>query len=121
MHNVRADTGKNRLYVTIGRLEDETEMATVVEKVEKACTVLSPGFDCLTDLREYEVEDDIHEEYIYRAQRAMVDAGLRKVVRVRKQFGSMGHFQFDKTSVRVGYHAQNATSIEEAELLLDAQ
>lgn len=119
MHEVRADTEKNRLYVTIGKLDDETEMEAVADEVVDACTRLKPGFDCLTDLREYEVEDEIHERYIYRAQKAMVDAGVRKVVRVRKQFGSLGHFQFDKTSVRAGYHAQNATSLEEAERLLD--
>jgi hypothetical protein len=119
MHDIRADIEKNRLYVTIGTLTDEAEIKTIVEKIKKSSAGLKPDFSCLTDLREYDLETEDLEMYIVQAQKAMVAAGLGRVVRVRKQFDSLGHFQFDKSSVSVGYHAMNATSIEDAEKMLD--
>ncbi len=119
MHDVRIDLEKNRLYITVGKRENQDEIKTIVEKVGQACQTLKPGFTCVTDLREYEVGPEEDEKYIYQTQKTMVEAGLKNVVRVRKQFGALGHFQFDKQSVALGYHARNVTSIEEAERILD--
>lgn len=119
MHDVRVDSKKNRLYVTLGKREHEDELKSIVEKIAQACKALQPGFTCLTDLRKYEIGPEEDEKYIYLAQKNMVEAGLKSVVRVRKQFGALGHFQFDKQSVSLGYHARNVTSMEEAERILD--
>jgi len=43
------------------------------------------------------------------------------VVRVRRETGLLGHFQFDNASMDVGYHAENVTSMEDAEKILDDQ
>ncbi|MFZ5573260.1 MAG: hypothetical protein ACOZF0_22895 [Thermodesulfobacteriota bacterium] len=119
MHDIRVDLKKNRLYVTLGKRDSEDELIDIVEKIAQACKTLKPGFTCLTDLREYEVGPEEDGEYIQMAQKHMVKAGLKSVVRVRKQFGSLAHFQFDRHSVNLGYHARNVTTIEEAEKLLD--
>lgn len=119
MHEVRVDLTKNRLYVTVGKKESQDEIKTIVEKITQACKTLKPGFTCLTDLREYEVGPEEDEQYILQTQKTMVEAGMKNVVRVRKQFGALGHFQFDKYSVMLGYHARNVTSIKEAEKILD--
>ncbi len=121
MHEIRVDLAKNRLYVTVGKKESQDEILTIVEKITQACKTLKPGFTCLTDLREYEVTPEEDEQYILKTQKIMLDAGMKKVVRVRKQFGSLGHFQFDKYSVMLGYHARNVTSVEEAEQILDLE
>jgi hypothetical protein len=119
MYQVRADIEKNRLYVTIGSAADENEMMAAIQEIELAVQDLKEGFDCITDLREYEILIDEHEKFIYQAQKILADAGMLKVVRVIKKFGSLGHFQFDKLSKGVGYHAKNVNSIEEAEKFLD--
>lgn len=119
MVEVRADIKKNRLYITIGSITEENEMAAAIREIEIAIQDLKEGFDCITDLRGYEILDDEREKFIYRAQKILVDAGLSKVVRVVRRFGSLGHFQFDKVSKEVGYHAKNVNSMEEAEKLLD--
>ena len=49
----------------------------------------------------------------------MIEAGMSKVVRVRRETGLLGHFQFDNASMNVGYHAENVTSMEDAEKILD--
>jgi len=119
MYNVRADIEKNRLYITIGSVTEENEMMAAIQEIELVVQGLRKGFDCITDLREYEILIDENEKFIYQAQRILTESGMSRVVRVIKKFGSLGHFQFDKLSKEVGYHAKNVNSIEEAEKLLD--
>lgn len=121
MVEVRADTKKNRLYIKIGRITEENEMATAIQEIELAIQDLTEGFDCITDLREYEIFNDEREKFIFKAQKILVGSGLSRVVRVVKKFGFLGHFQFDRVSKEVGYHAKNVNSIEEAERLLDGE
>lgn len=120
MHDVSIDVDKNRIYITIGSLKNEAEMKDIVKAVKSQCRKLKGGFTCVTDLRNYEFQDEKFEGYIKEAQEALVTAGLFKVVRVTRKFGAIGHFQFDNTSFEVGYHADSTTSMEEAEKILDA-
>ena len=121
MHDVRADLDKNRIYITVGKLADEAEMQSIVDEVRAECRKLRKGFTCLTDLRNYEFQDEKFEVYIKLSQKELVDAGMSKVVRVHRPTGLLGHYQFDNVSFEVGYHAQNATSIAEAEQILDGK
>jgi hypothetical protein len=121
MHRVNTDKGKNRLYLTLGKLEGAEEIAQVDEKIRLACQELTPGFSCLTDLREYELVDERLESRIREIQKFLVSQGLTNVVRVVKKFGTWGHVQFDKSSMNVGYHARHVNSMEEALSLLDGK
>ena len=121
MHDVRVDIGKNRIYITVGSLENEAEMKKIVKAVKSECHKLKEGFTCLTDLTNYEFQDEIFEGYIKEAQQILVAAGMCKVVRVHRKFGAIGHFQFDNTSFEVGYHAESVTSREAAEKILDEE
>ena len=119
MYNVTADIEKNRIYITIGKLEGESAMQALAQTVKTECLKLKKGFTCITDLRKYEVQDDRFENYVTQTQEAMIEAGMSKVVRVRRDTGLLGHFQFDNASMDVGYHAENVTSMEDAEKILD--
>ena len=119
MHDVKTDKTKNRIYITIGKLEDEAEMQAISQTVKTQCQTLEKGFTCITDLRKYEVQDDLFEDYVKQTQAALIAAGMSRVVRVRRETGLLGHFQFDNVSADVGYHAENVTSMEEAENILD--
>lgn len=121
MHEVEADLDKNRIYITIGRVENEEEMRTIVEKVKSECSKLKKHFTCLTDLRNYVYQDEIFEKYIKEAQEALLEAGMSKVVRVHRQVGVLGHLQFETVSLDLGYRAQNVTCIEDAEKILDRE
>jgi hypothetical protein len=121
MHRVTVDKEKNRLYLTLGKLEGADEIVQVVEKIKAAGRDLRPGFCCLNDMRDYELVDEAQEASIRQAQEFLVKAGLAKVVRVVRKFGTWGHLQFDKMSMNVGYHAQNVNTIEEAAAILDAE
>ena len=119
MYDVKADIEKNRIYITIGQLEGESAMQALAQTVKTECQKLKKGFTCITDLRKYEVQDDRFEKYVTQTQEAMIEAGMSKVVRVRRETGLLGHFQFDNASMNVGYHAENVTSMEDAEKILD--
>jgi hypothetical protein len=119
MHEVKTDQTKNRIIITIGKLDGEPEMQALARAVTEACAKLEKGFTCITDLRKYEVQDDVFEFYVKETQAAMIKAGLSKVVRVVRETGLLGHFQFDNASMEVGYHADNVTSMEAAEKILD--
>ena len=119
MYDVKADIEKNRIYITVGKLEGEPAMQALAQAVKAECQKLKKGFTCITDLRKYEVQDDQFEKYVTQTQEAMIEAGMSKVVRVRRETGLLGHFQFDNASMDVGYHAENVTSMEDAEKILD--
>lgn len=119
MYDVTADIEKNRIYITVGKLEGESAMQALAQAVKTECQKLKKGFTCITDLRKYEVQDDRFENYVTQTQEAMIEAGMSKVVRVRRETGLLGHFQFDNASMDVGYHAENVTSMEDAEKILD--
>ena len=119
MYDVKADIETNRIYITIGKIEGEAAMQALSQTVISECQKLKKGFTCITDLRKYEVQDDMFESYVKETQEAMIQAGLAKVVRVRRETGLLGHFQFDNASMDVGYHAENVTAMAEAEKILD--
>jgi len=119
MYEIKLDMDKNRLYLTFGKIEDEAEMLEIVQNIKSRCKQLKNGFTCLTDLRKYDPVNGIYEKYIKEVQQSLIEAGMSRVVRVRRPMGSMAHFQFDNVSYEVGYHAPNVTSIEEGERLLD--
>jgi len=119
MYDVKTNIDKNRIYITIGKLKGEVEMQALARTVKSECQKIKKGFTCITDLRKYEIQEDIFENYVKETQEAMIAAGLSKVVRVRRETGLLGHFQFDNASMDVGYHAENVTSMEEAEKILN--
>lgn len=103
MHDVRADFNKNRIYITIGKIENEAEMQSIVDEVKSECPKLKNGFTCLTDLKNYEYQDEIFEKYIKEAQEALLAEGMSKVVRVHRKVGMLGHLQFETVSLDLGY------------------
>lgn len=121
MYEIKIDTEKNRLYLMFGPIEDEAEMKKIVKQIKSECKKLKKGFTCLTDLRKYDPVTGIFEKYIRETQQSLIDAGMSKVVRVRRPMGAMAHFQFDNVSYEVGYHAPNVTTIEEGEKILDRE
>ena len=121
MHSVKADVNKNRMYIKVGKIKDETDMQSLVDQVKSECGKLAHGFTCLTDLRSYEYQGEIFEKYIKEIQEACLRRGMSKVVRVHRWSGLLGHMQFETVSLDMGYSGKNVTSIEEAERILDGE
>ncbi|MFP4445717.1 MAG: hypothetical protein ACLFPD_05675 [Desulfosudaceae bacterium] len=121
MHEVRVDPEKNRLYLTFEKLDGPEEITEVGDEIREACQSLTEGFTCLTDMRNYELLDRELEVFIRGVQEFLVEAGMSKVVRVVRRFDRWGHLQFDRSSMGIGYHAENVNTIEEALAILDGE
>lgn len=110
---------QNRLYISLGRITRRESIKEAVLETKRVCKTLNPGFTCLTDLRHYEPLDQNDEKYIQQAQRVLLKAGIRKIVRVGGKKSILGLFQDDEVSILFSaYAAQTTTSLQKAERIL---
>lgn len=119
MFEIRTDTEKNRLYITIGVVATREEYDALIRGVKAAIPTLSDGFTCLTDLREYQRVGEAEEELILSVQRQLKRAGISRTVRVERRHAIQEHVQFEAGSLEAGYPSDTARSIEDGEALLD--
>jgi hypothetical protein len=121
MHEMKVDVQKNRLYLTLGFIEDKDEMNLIIRKTKHSVDQLKVGFTCITDLREYTIPDQLNDEFMRECQVIFWDTAIGKVVRVNAPDKPPTCFKFEAGSVLwPAYHVEVAESIEQAEGLLDA-
>ena len=116
MLEVKVDLLKNRLYITLGRIQ-RNKVKNAHEVVEKAAKKLAPGFTCVTriiDARDID-QNDIDE--IKRIQIMLAERGMSKAVRVGMEDGKVLLNQVGKDT---GYIASNAATLGKAEQMLDS-
>jgi hypothetical protein len=116
MLDVKVDLIKNRLYITLGRIQ-KNRVKNAASVVEKAVFKLEPGFTCVTrviDARDID-SDDIAE--IKRIQTTLAECGMAKAVRIGAENGKQLLKMVGKDAA---YLATEACSLEEAEQILDA-
>jgi hypothetical protein len=80
--------------------------------------MLRPGFDLISDIAEFSPAGDEGIKHIQRAQAFLKQHGVRHVIRVVKN--PVSAMQFQRTGKEIGYVADTAHSILEAEKRLDA-
>jgi len=117
MLEVKVDLLKNRLYITLGRIQ-KSKVKNAYEVVEKAAKKLAPGFTCVTriiDARDID-ENDIEE--IKRIQIMLGDRGMSKAVRIGMEDGKQLLNQVGKDTE---YNATDAATLDKAEQMLDSQ
>ena len=119
MYEIRRDTEKNRLYITIGNRIDRATYKTMQQEIDAAVADLSPGFTCLTDMREYHRITENEEIYIAMVQTRLKEAGLSRAVRVARRRALHEHVQFDTGSQEAGYPSDVVRTVEEGEAFLD--
>lgn len=116
MFDAKVDLLKNRLYITLGRVQ-KNQVKNSFDMIQKAAAKLEPGFTCVTriiDTREID-ENDIAE--IQRIQKMLADYGMSRVIRVGAQ---KGRTLMQTVGDNVSYPVEEAGTIEEAEQILDA-
>jgi len=133
MFDIRADKEKNRIILKLsGFLQQEELKRATDEFIEKVKT-LQPGFDIINDISEFKPASQEGAAEIKRAQAFIKEHGFGHVIRVipgrpdplnseeTTAHGTalLGKAQFRRTAREVGYQAGEASSIEEAEAMLD--
>ncbi len=120
MHEIRVDVEKNRLYFTLGKINQADELADIVHKVQRAVHQLSRRFTCVTDLRHYSLAEDLSDNFMRLCQEALWDSAIGRVVRVNSPEQKAAHFTYENESlVWPAYSVDSVPTLEEAETLLD--
>ena len=119
MHDVSADAEENRLSITLAGKFDDDEATASAEATMAAVEELEPGFDVLTDLREFEPSTDAAKEQLERSKLFLAAHDVGTVVRVVGD-SPLANMQFDRTGDE-DYEVHTVDSVSEAESILDGQ
>lgn len=115
MLEVKVDLLKNRLYITLGRIQ-KNKVKNAHEVVGKAAKKLAPGFTCVTrifDARDID-QNDIDE--IKKIQVMLADLGMAKAVRIGMEDGKV---LLNQVGENATYVAAEAATLDQAEKILD--
>jgi virulence-associated protein VapD len=119
MHEIRIDRSKNRLYLTLGQIEHDLEVNTIISTIMEVVEQLRSGFTCLSDLREYHVKTRQDEQFMREIQEILWEIGVEKVVRISRDYCT-DHFHFEQESLLwPAYPVTFVSSWEEGEAMLD--
>ncbi len=114
--SVRADSEKNILYLKFSgfhQAEDAHEnIAAILREVPK----LQPGFAVINDISDFDVADLEAQEILKQGMAHLQSIGCRRVIRVVSR--TLAMHQFSSASQDVGYKADLALSVAEAERML---
>lgn len=122
MHEIRIDRSKNRLYLTLGSIENKSEINAIIAGITEVVEQLRSGFTCLSDLRTYRVKTRQDEEFMREIQEILWEAGIGKVARISESPQFSNHFHFEKDSiVWPGYPVIIVSSFEEGEAVLNGK
>jgi hypothetical protein len=117
MFTIRADTVKNRLYVTLVGFFTLEEMKRCGDETIEATAKLRPGYDVVTDITEFKAGPPEVAQDIERVQAHFRKSGARQGVRVVGANVVSG-MQFRRTGAQAEYNSVNVPSLEAAEELL---
>lgn len=119
--DIRADSGKNRLYISLSGFFSGAELEPTLAKIRSELECLHPDFDVITDIRGFVPGTPKAAEAMKVAGELVKERGRRRAVRVtgglvtglmqfKRMMGSV--FEEDET-------VRYAGSTEEADTILD--
>ncbi len=121
MYEINSSIEKNRLYITIGK-GDESDIRGLIKDISHNVANLERGFTCLVDIRNMSIKYSEKEMFTMEIVMAgLLDAGMGKVVRVVSKKNKISQMKMEKESRALGYRARPASTIEEAEIILDEE
>ena len=121
MYKIKSDKEKNRLYITLGKL-DEGDARGVIKDITHNTATLKPGFTCLVDIRNMDIKYSEKEMYTMElVMGGLLDAGMSKVVRVVSKKNKISQMRMEQESRALGYRARPAYTIDEGERVLDEE
>jgi hypothetical protein len=117
-YSITVDQDKNRIFFTMrGSWTDAKEVSDWLKDLESAIKLCKRGFTELIDWRE--LSGILLTDYIGKAQKMAIDAGLLKAARVydRETFLKL---QMDTLTERTGFPVKSFFNMKDAEAWLDA-
>jgi hypothetical protein len=118
--DIRADIAKNRLYICVAGFFQDEEAIKNAEKIKEETLKLKPGYDTIVDIRDFKPASPKGVEEMMKVQAFGVQHGMRKAIRVVGD-NALAKAQLDRAAKETGLDAGEASSVEEAERILDGQ
>ncbi|MBU1172805.1 MAG: hypothetical protein KKD44_24870 [Proteobacteria bacterium] len=121
MYMIKSNVEKNRLYITLGKMDD-TDIRGLIKEITHNTAALKPGFTCLVDIRNMDIK--YSEKQMYTMELIMgglIDAGMSRVVRVVSRKNKISQMRMEQGSRALGYRARPASTIEEGDRILDEE
>ncbi|MFC1925467.1 hypothetical protein ACFLW2_02085 [Chloroflexota bacterium] len=116
---IRADVARNRLYVIVQGFLTSAENTESVDKILLELKRLRPGFEMITDMATMKVATEEGVEVFNRAHGAIKAMGKKRNIIVVKD--PLVRMQIERTSRESGKVAEFASSVEEAERILEGK
>jgi hypothetical protein len=120
MYTVRANTLKNRLYVTLNGFFHYDEMKKCTDMTIEESKKLQPGYDVITDISQFKAVDQKTLEEVKRGQEYFMQSGVRHAIRVCGGAVLTG-IQFARSGKTVNYIPATVATMADAERFLDRQ
>ena len=117
-YNVRVNTLKNRLYISLVGYFSLEEIARCGDETIAATKKLRPGYDVITDIRQFKAGSPDVAKDIERVQAHFRKSGARQGVRIVAADNLLTGIQFRRTGTQAQYNSVNVDSLEAAEALL---
>ncbi|THB72198.1 MAG: hypothetical protein D6B25_17275 [Desulfobulbaceae bacterium] len=118
---VRANIGKNRLYVSLAESISKEDIDSIYTEIRFCVSDLSSGFDVITDLTNAKLGHLIGVNVFRKIAQFLQNQGVNRIIRVTPQKSIIAK-QLAHLSAKIpGYSVEYKSSIEEAEELLDSQ
>lgn len=117
MYYIKADSGKNRLYITLGPKSDGDELS-VMENLAKELSKLTPGFTVLSDFSEFLPVKQDDARLITKAQELLIRKGMGMSARVVNS--AVVKMQVERRARETDFPSRTVETVEEAEIFLDA-
>ncbi|WP_136718071.1 hypothetical protein [Halorientalis salina] len=119
--SVDVDEERNRLYAELSGFFVEEEATESTEEFIEAAERLETGFDMIQDLAELQIGDPGAAEQLERGKRRLAENGLATVVRIPPT-ATTSELQYEESGEDAeNYEIRTASSVTEAETILDNQ
>lgn len=120
-HSVKVDEARQRIYLKLEGLMSDEEVTRAADEFIAALSTMKPGFVVINDISNLKVLTQASTLEVKRASEAAVKAGLSVTIRVVGGSSPTANMQFNRNAASVGYAAGTASSVEEADRLLDEE
>jgi hypothetical protein len=118
-YKVKVDTANNRFYLTVEGYITDAQAKACADESDPLLRRLRPGFAVISDITTAKPASPDGVLELMRTQTLAKELGMGRVIRVVPSETTMAVMQMARTAKEVGYEAQFAASVEEAEKMLD--
>lgn len=117
-YELKVDTSKNRLTLKVEGFIREDEVKIIINDISESVDKLKPGLNVISEITDFKPASPKVAGEILRFQKILKDKGLQKIIFISGS-NVLAKKQFEKIGKQAGYDVGSASSIEEAEKMLD--